>query len=125
MLEVNTQYDLSVEVGNIGSGTAVSGEFFNLDEFPGYRVELLAGGQVIAQDNNLLAGSIPEGEFMTANLSFTVGQADPLIGQALGIRLVNLNEIPAGFNAGNSPDLEVDFDDVQLNASATSPRRAM
>ena len=117
VVQSNFRYDLSVEVGNIASGTAQSGEFFNLDEFPGYRVELLAGGQVIAQDNNSLAGSIPEGEFRSATVSVTIGASHPLLGQALGIRLVNLNEIPDGFDAGTSPDLEVDFDDVQLDAA--------
>ena len=117
-LQSNSQYNLSVEVGNIASGTTVSEDFFNLSEFPGYRVELLAGGQVLAEDNNTLGASIPEAEFRTSTVSFTTGQTHALLGQDLGIRLVNLNEIPAGFNAGNSPDLEVDFDDVQLNVSA-------
>ncbi len=117
LLEANTRYDLSVAVGNIASGTAQSGEFFNLDEFPGYRVELLAGGQVIAQDNNTLAGSIPEAEFRTSLVSVDIGQTHALLGQPLAIRLVNLNVIPDGYDATDSPDLEVDFDDVQLEAT--------
>ena len=114
-LQANTQYNLSVEVGNIASGTAQNGTFFNLDEFPGYRVELLAGGQVIAADDNTLAGLIPEAEFRTSNISFSTGLNNALLGQDLGVRLVNLNEIPLGFNADNSPDLEVDFDNVRLS----------
>ena len=114
---LDTRYELSVAVGNIGSGTAVSGQFFNLDEFPGYRIELLAGGQVLVEDNNSLGSVIPEREFRTATLSISVGHTHPLLGQALGIRLVNLNEIPAGFDANTSPDLEVDFDAVQLVSS--------
>lgn len=34
-LQAYTSYSLSVEVGNIASGTAQNGTFFNLDEFPG------------------------------------------------------------------------------------------
>lgn len=115
-LQANTAYELTVEVGNIASGTATNGDFFNLDEFPGYRVDLLAGGTVIASDVNSLV--IPEGEFATSTVSFTTGAADALLGQQLGIRLVNLNVIPAGFTQGTSPDLEVDFDDVALDATA-------
>ena len=44
-LEANMTYTLSVEVGNIASGFATNGTFFNLDEFPGYRVDLMAGEQ--------------------------------------------------------------------------------
>jgi hypothetical protein len=115
-LAADTQYELTVQVGNIASGTAESTEFFNLDEFPGYRVELRAGGQVIAMDDNSLDGLIPEGEFAVSVVSLSVGESHPQLGQPLAIRLVNLNLIPDGFNAGNSPDLEVDFDDVQLTA---------
>ena len=87
-----------------------------MDEFPGYRVDLLGGGVVIAQDDNTL--TIPEGEFATATVSLSVGDTHPQLGQALGIRLVSLNEIPGGFTQQTSPDLEVDFDDVQLSATA-------
>ena len=118
VLEAGMQYELSVAVGNIASGTATNGVFFNLDEFPGYRVDLLAGDTVIAQDLNSL--SIPEGEFATSTVSYLAGAGDPLLGQTLGIRLVNLNQIPAGFDAATSPDLEVDFDDVSLNAFVIS-----
>lgn len=116
VLEANTQYSLSVQVGNIGSGIASDGTFFNLDEFPGYRVELLAGGVVIAADNNSL--TIPEAEFELSTVEFTTGLAHAQLGQSLGIRLVNENVIPAGFSQATSPDLEVDFDDVRLSSSA-------
>lgn len=114
-LQANTDYMLTVEVGNIASGTSQNDTFFNLDEFPGYRVDLLAGGVVIAQDDNSL--SIPEGEFATSTVSLTVGAAHPQLGQDLGIRLVNLNVIPDGHTQQTSPDLEVDFDDVALSAT--------
>lgn len=114
-LQANTLYQLSVEVGNIASGTAQNSQFFNLDEFPGYRVELLAGGVVIAQDLNSLL--IPEGQFATSTASVNVGDAHPQLGQDLGIRLINLNIIPTGFTQATSPDLEVDFDHVCLSAT--------
>lgn len=104
----NTAYRLSVEVGNIASGTAVSGQDFDLEGFPGYRIDLFAGGQLMAQDDNTLAGSIPEGEFATSIRTFTTG---PSTGAGLLIQLINLNEIdPAAPDA----NLEVDFDDVRL-----------
>ena len=115
-LQANMSYTLSVEVGNIASGFATNGTFFNLDEFPGYRVDLLAGGQVIASDNNLL--NIAEGEFETSTIQFQTAASHAFLGQNLGIRLVNLNNIPSGFTAATSPDLEVDFDNVLLEASS-------
>lgn len=114
-LQANTSYTLSVEIGNIASGTSVSNDFFELDGFPGYRVDLLAGGVVIAQDVNTLAGTIPEGEFATCTVLFTSGNAHAQLGQPLGIRLVNLNQIDPLFT---DSDLEVDFDNVQLDALA-------
>ena len=123
VLESNTQYTLSVEVGNIASGTASNGTFFNLDEFPGYRVDLMAGNSVLAEDLNSL--SIAEGEFATSIVSFTTGANHGLLGQQLGIRLVNLNEIPAGFDQASSPDLEVDFDMVQLDVTAVPEPSAL
>jgi len=116
VLESNTRYTLSVEVGNIASGIANNGVFFNLDEFPGYRVDLMAGGVVLAQDLNSL--TIPEAEFATSIVSFATGASHAQAGQPLAIRLVNLNEIPAGFTQATSPDLEVDFDMVQLDVTA-------
>ena len=114
-LEANTTYSLSVEIGNIATGTAVSGQTFFLDGLPGYRVELLAGGTVIGSDDSSLTGSISEGEFGTSTVTFDAGPSHPQLGQTLGIRLINLNQT-AGVPAGN--DLEVDFDDVRLTATS-------
>lgn len=119
-LQANTRYELNVEVGNIGSGTAVSGEFFDLSGFPGYRIDLLAGNSVIAQDLNSLL--IPEAEFLTATLKVDIGAFHANLGEALGIRLVNLNVTPGGGDPENPPDLEVDFDDVRLDATALAIR---
>lgn len=113
-LRPNTQYVLEVEIGNIASATAMNGQFFDLDGLPGYRIDLLAGGVPIAQDDNTLLGLIDEGEFGTSTITFTTGPSHARIGQQLGIRLVNLNQIDPLF-----PDshLEVDFDNVRLDAS--------
>lgn len=107
-LQANTRYELNIEIGNI------SGTTLNLDGFPGYRVDLLAGGVVIAQDNNTLAGSIPEGDFASTMVEFETGAVHGQLGQNLQIRLVNLNEIDASFPSAN---LEVNFDNVRLTAS--------
>ena len=121
-LQANTTYTLTVQVGNIASGTGpppcdVFG-FFDLDNFPGYQVQLLAGGTVLAEDDNSLAGSIPEGEFRLSTLQAVIGGDPPQLGAPLEIRLINLNQIATPEHPGN----EVDFDDVQLstetNASA-------
>lgn len=115
-LSSNTRYTVNVEIGNIGSGTSLSGQFFDLSGFPGYRVDLLAGSTVVAQDNNSLMDLIPEGEFRTSTFSFVTGQVHDQLGQQLGIRLVNLNITDPISNPG--ADLEVDFDNVRINAFA-------
>ncbi len=114
-LQANTRYDLEVEIGNIASGTALNGQFFNLNGFPGYRVDLLAGGVVIASDNNSLAGNTAEGEWGTSLLSFETTASHLQLGQSLGIRLVNLNVVDP---SAPTADLEVDFDHVRLSATA-------
>lgn len=75
-MQANTAYTLQVGVGNIGSGTALDGQVFNISGFPGYRVDLLAGGAVIASDNHSLAGSIGDGLFGTSTVSF-INDASP------------------------------------------------
>jgi len=101
-------------ITNGGAGNT----FFPLAGFPDYRVDLLAGGQVIASDNSSLANTIPEGAFATSTLQFTTDTHHPLLGQALGIRLVNLNSIDPLFP---NSDLEIDFDNVRLSATAVVP----
>ncbi|TWU03856.1 hypothetical protein [Neorhodopirellula pilleata] len=114
-LQANTRYTLQVDIGNIASGTGLNGDFFNLDGFPGYRVDLLAGGVLLAQDNNSLSGLIGEGDFSLSSFSFQTGATHAQLGQSLEIRLVNLNQIDAAFPAA---DLEVDFDNVRLSATS-------
>lgn len=103
-LEVSTRYTLSVDVGNFdpGSGSAP----WDFTGFPGYRVDLLAGGVVLASDNNTLMPA--EGRFLTSTISYTVGASHTNAGQALAIRLVSLN----------GTGVEVNFDNVLLDATA-------
>ncbi len=118
-LQPETLYTLQVRIGNIASGTSVGGGVFPLDGFPGYRVDLLAGGIIVAQDDNSLAGTIPEGEFANTTVELTTGTTHAQLGLPLGIRLVNLNIADPNHPAS---DLEVDFDDVRLD---TTPAPAL
>lgn len=113
VLEASVEYTLTVEVGNIQTCAGLPPGFrntFNLEGFPGYRIELRAGGQMLAMDNNSLHPS--EGEFETSTFTFIAPENHPQLGQALVVRLVNLNIPDVGLN------LEVDFDDVRLDALA-------
>lgn len=115
-LALNTRYTLTAAVGNIasGSGLGISASFgfADLSGFPGYRVELLAGGQVVAADDNSLV--ISDGRFATSSVVLNVGQSHALAGQTLGIRLINLN-----LATGNPTERgrEVNFDNVSLVAA--------
>jgi len=113
-LQANTTYTLSALIGNIASGTAVNSQFFNLDGFPGYRVDLLAGATLLGTTQTINP-SIAEGTFELAQWQYTTGASDPELGQALTIRLVNLNVVDGSFPAA---DLEVDFDNITLTAVA-------
>jgi hypothetical protein len=79
VLEAYTTYTLTVEVGNIASGIGLppfdSFGFYDLDGFPGYSIQLLANGVVLAEDFNSLA--IPEGEFRTATALVSIGPITP------------------------------------------------
>jgi hypothetical protein len=102
-LQTGMTYTLNVHVGNISPANAP----FNFSGFPGYRVDLLAGGQVVASDNNTLAPG--EGRFLESTVAITIGAAHSLAGEPLGIRLVSLDG-PNG--------IEVNFDHVRLDAVA-------
>ena len=107
-----------MQIGNIASGTSLLGSadggnvFYDLDGFPGYRIDVLAGATVIGSDSNRIGVTIPEGVFQQARFYFDTGPAPAQLGQPLGIRPVNL-KFPA--TPGN-PNIEVDFDDVRLSA---------
>ncbi|NOX59023.1 MAG: hypothetical protein GXP29_09225 [Planctomycetes bacterium] len=120
-LQADTTYTLTAQVGNIASGVGPppcdAAGFFNLDGFPGYQVQLLAGGEVIAQDDNSLAGTLGEGEFDLSTSQAVIGNSHAQLGQALEIRLINLNEAETPQN----PGVEVNFDDIQLTAQPNNP----
>lgn len=116
-LQLRTRYTLTVEVGNIASGVSVvqpfaSFGFFDLRGFPGYRIDLLAGTTVIASDDDTLNPG--EGEFLTSTFDVVIGNDHDNESSPLTIRLVNLNNQDI-----NDPviDLEVDFDNIRLDAS--------
>ncbi len=118
VVEPGTIYTLTAEVGNIASGTGLppfdSFGFYNLDGFPGYSIQLVANGVVLAEDDDSLL--IPEGEFRTATCSVTIGADHPLLGVPLEIRLINLNRE----DGPDAPGIEVDFDDIRLEAEAVA-----
>jgi hypothetical protein len=105
-LQPDSEYTLSVHVGNINTDTSPSHRYEFLG-FPGYRIDLLAGGQVLASDTNSLRPG--EGRFLQSTVRFATGSQHALLGLALGIRLVNLN---------SSVGIEVNFDDVRLERTA-------
>lgn len=107
-------------IGNIASGDAENNGFFNLDGFPGYRIDLFAIDQfdvetILVHDLDSLI--IPEAEFALSIISVDIRAGHTAIGDMLGIRPVNLNETRG---VAGPPDLEVDFADVRLDATAIS-----
>jgi hypothetical protein len=87
--------------------------FYNLDGFPGYRVQLLAGAVVVAEDDGALSATLGEGTFAPSTVQLTTGASPGQLGQPLAIRLVNRNQPDDPLARG----LEVDFDDVRLDAT--------
>jgi hypothetical protein len=102
-------------VGNIATAIAAPpfNYYFNLDGFPGYAVQLLAGGFVIAEDRDPIGAHIPEGEFRESLVVFDVPAGHPLVGAPLAVRLINLNMV----QSAAAPGIEVNFDDVRLSVS--------
>jgi hypothetical protein len=89
LLTANTAYTLRVDVGDradIG--------------FPGYRVRLLAGATLLAEEFSL----VPTTGFLTSTVNFTALPGNPALGQPLTIQLV-------------SNGVQVNFDNVRLDAS--------
>ena len=107
-LEAGKTYQLSVRVGNASAYWSEFNQwFYELEGFPGYRVELLAGDTVLAMDDN--SQEIVEGTFGHSFIEYIVAQDDPNVGLPIGIRLINLLD---------GPGKEVDYDDVILFAFA-------
>ena len=110
-IEPNTTYTLSAAV--LDTPSLPGAEIFA--GFPGYKLELLAGNEVIAVDNNTIM--IGEGDFKTATVSYSSSKNDIYLGEALSLRLINLNlNNSSGFDGGNG--VEVNFDNVQLSATS-------
>ena len=99
-LAPGTTYALRVDVGNINP---VAGLPYDFTGFPGYRIDLLAGGAVIASDAGTLSPG--EGRFLLSTVTVSIGASHARAGQPLGIRLVNLD---------GAPGIEVNFDNVRL-----------
>jgi hypothetical protein len=77
--------------------------------FPRYAVQLLAGGDVLVQENSL---SPALGQFLLSTLTYTSSFFDVHIGQPLEIRLIN-------FENFDITQKQLIFDHVTLNASPT------
>lgn len=105
-LQSRTIYTLTVDIGNMNSATTPPHNQFNFSGFPGYRVELRAGSSVVASDHNTLLPG--EGRFLASTVTLATASTHSNLGQALGIRLLNLDA------AGG---IEVNFDNVRLDAS--------
>jgi len=102
-LAADTVYTLAVKVGN----PILVDYAFNT--FPGYRVQLLAGGVVLAEDLN--SQVVATDTWVTSTVVHTSGGVtDPNVGQPLEIRLVNMG-IGQG---GSGEDHYVMYDDVTL-----------
>jgi len=105
-------YTLTVDVGN-------SWEYY----FSDYRVQLLAGDTVIAQDNSTLHPDWRK--WATSTVEFTYDPLnfdDSLVGELLGIRLINKGRNPEG---GNDYWVGVEFDNVRLeNDTVATPEPA-
>ena len=103
-LAFGTTYELTVEVGDSP-----------LYDWPGYKVQLLVDGNVLAEDDNSL--TIPDNTFATSTVTYTsVDASDPNIGLPLEIRLLVVNSSATGW-------LEMNFDDVRLTANPPFPTR--
>ena len=102
-LEANTRYELTVQVGNpfLFNGSTTTAN---------YRVELLAGGVLLASDT----GPSPADDttWKTATVVYDSGEEPAQLGEPLEIRLIAVN-----YTDGKG----VDFDDVQLSAEGPAP----
>jgi acetyl esterase/lipase len=99
-LQTKRRYTLRVEVGNIANDVNAP---FAFAGFPNYRIDLMAGTNVLASDNNTLLPG--EGLFHTSTVAVNIAASNPFGGQQLGVRLVNLN---------SAPGIEVNWDNVRL-----------
>jgi len=108
-LTADTAYTLTVKVGN-----PLKVDYTAANTFPGYRVQLWAGGNLLAEDANTLP--VPQGEWVASTVVHSSG-ASVAPGQKLEIRLVNMGISPGG----TKQDHYVLYDDVQLTATPPPP----
>lgn len=98
-LQVGATYALTVQVGNPANAA-----------WDGYKIQLLANGTVLAEDDNTVAPA--DGTWATATVNYIYDVADAaLVGEALEIRLLT-----KGLQNGDT-----EFDDVQLTVTLASP----
>ena len=90
VLQPNTQYTLSAYIGRR-----------KVIDFAGNSIELLAGSTVLAASPSVTPLA---GEFELVTVNYASGSSDPLIGQALTIRLKSLG-------------IQTNFDNITLDAS--------
>jgi hypothetical protein len=102
VLNADYLYTLSVAVGNRSENGTVPVN--DPRGFPGYSIELLAGGVVLSPDR-LTLPTPDYGYFDTAALTYFASSDDPLLGQPLGIRLI-------------SNGIQVNWDNVRLSNTA-------
>jgi hypothetical protein len=118
-LAPNTTYTLSYFVGDIAMAPGIPPnppDQFPLNGFPGYAVQLLAGGQVLVEDDNQLDATLDDGDWGENSLQHTTGPSvQPNL--ELAIRLINLNEE----DTPEDPGIEVNFDHIRLDASPAAP----
>ncbi len=88
-LTANMSYSLMVDVGDRKDSA-----------FPGYRVALWAGNNLLASESSLM----PNDGFLTSTVNYTALAGNPFLGQALTIEL-------------HSNGTQVNFDNVRLNVS--------
>ncbi len=99
-LVANTEYQLTVQVGN---------PFYNeRNESAPYRIELVAGGVVVASQTD---DSPRSGRWAEASLIYQSANHPNLVGQALEIRLLAVEFVDEQGVDG----YQVDFDDVRLS----------
>lgn len=85
-LQPNTMYTLSVDVGRRADG-------FPMQD---YRIQLLAGGVLLAEDDDLLEPAL--GTFQTSVICAEIGDSHPALGQPLEIRLFLVQGPQANFD---------------------------
>ena len=124
-LKPGTQYNLTVEVGNNG-----------VFQFEGYRVQLLAGGVMLAEDDNTLNPA--NGTFATSTVTYNYDalEHEALLGEPLEIRLLSKALVGGETNFDNArltvtftetvasaggPYLVLDSGALQLDGSGSVP----